>query len=277
MSKIKLLVLFMLVFSPLKIYSQNNDKGGYPTGFGLEFRFTTDFAVGSKLGQYYDIPAEARTIPIHKDDGWLGTPGTPVTLANSTLEAPISSYNLGLSVAGQYSFASKIIVRGGAQFNTFSRSLTKPTQGMSDNTYSVNQYGGSGRGEGMSMMYYSLGSKFSRTISPFGELEFRVGQRSGILAGFAKRQRDTYVQNGYDRNNSLETYSLHNIDKKSFSVPYVGFKVGLGHNMGVLCNIGYELHRSEIDVPDFLKEFVEKPRVWDMTFGLYYVLSKTKH
>ncbi|MEK7635150.1 MAG: hypothetical protein AAB446_01830 [Patescibacteria group bacterium] len=276
MSKLKLLMLFMLVFSPLKIYSQNNDKGGYPTGFGLEFRFTTDFATGKNLEQYYNIPAEARTIPIHKDDGWLGTPGTPVTLSDSTLEASASSYNFGLSVAGQYSFASRMIIRGGAQFNTFSRSMKGPTQGMSDNTVSesINGYG---REEGSSIMYYSLGSKFSRTISPFGELELRIGERSGFLIGFAKRQRAIYVQNGYDRYNSLETYSFHTIDKKSYNLPYVGFKVGLGHGTGVLFNVGYELHRNKIDVPDFLKEFVEKPQVWDMTFGLYYVLSKTKH
>jgi hypothetical protein len=177
--------------------------------FGLEIRPVEIQLFPDYLQQISNVPASARTVPIHSGDPGAGTlvsiPGTSVR--------PGSYIPFAISAAPEIGYG-RFTFRAGAGFSpaAIAPQAQKASAG-STQEYNYIQ-GGTSRGYGAALVYYAGLVRPANTPGLFGELEIRAAGGFSAIFGYQRSVQNVEIQQGWDRYDALEAYQSLGIVSK---------------------------------------------------------------
>lgn len=217
-------VLICVLYSVSFAFAQSDDRKHKKSnfGFGIEAKLFGADATFNESTKVSDIPLNLRQVPSHPEDTWIyGSRRVIRTIPSDTI-----IFN-GSNVGQNFAFSPELTVwrlraRSGVNFFV-GGSGDGPSKDSDNTTREMNQYGGSSRGYGTSLVYYSVYSKSSRKPGINNEVDFDIGNDLLLIAGYSWRNYNLVAQSGYDRWDSLEEYSTSVVSENKFVKRYAGF------------------------------------------------------
>ena len=213
-------MLCLLVLS-CATYGQTAQKNR-KVGFGFEVRFLNVDISSGRL-EVDNIPKSMRTVPIHKDDGYLGSGRDVVVPSDRIKPGLLLSYAPVL--APEITFSDRLTLRGGAVVSVG----ILPTASASNHgtTREVHQYdSGTERGVGTSFVYYAVTASQRPHFGWLAESELSVTESLSVIGGYESSGNSLKINTGWDRYNKLQTYKNYDIGVLETKKQYFGFRAG---------------------------------------------------
>jgi hypothetical protein len=197
------------LFFAAATFAQNPER---PERFGIDLRINL---FGSSRLDLKNVPLNFRQIPVNPDanpDDFACNPQcSTVRTVNDSAVNPLIS---GISIAPILAIRAKSMVfKAGPEWliPIFPYSPGDPVNapmGLRGDMREENQFGGTARGVGMSLTYYSAVVRPSLLPGIVIEMEKQASAKLILGAGISYSDYDLKVEQGYDRYNSLQKFSV---------------------------------------------------------------------
>jgi hypothetical protein len=263
------------LFSASPIFAQTSER---PTRFAIDVPIKL---VGSSRLDVTNVPVNFRQIPVHPDhypDDFACNPMcAPVrTVHDSTVNPVTPGMSIGLTLAIR---AKNVVFKAGPEWLVplFPYSPGDPTNastGLRGDTREENQFGNTARGFGASLTYYTAVVRPRLLPGIMGEMEKQVSRSVILGAGVSYSSYRLKIEQGYDRFNALQKFSVTPLATVYDFFPHLSFGIGSITDARFTVNAGPVFRKGYASnlAPGF--QYSERGFMVRLGVGLYVPLHK---